>query len=666
MTASEVAFLALGLVLGIASGAALIEVIRARPPVAREVRLTVAPNAIPSRIAATLSDSTNPAGGTEPAVGGPAELTGVAERAAALPGPGPAFPERTSTRGGRLGDRANPSPTSRPLPDLVAVPMSNEPDPLTTALRATAARTATVAMVAAARAEGRAAAERAGAGEGSAVGGTSAGDGTSAVATASRVAAASVAPAARLAAAAAARRPAGAGEARPAVSLGQASVAESSAAESSPPQSLTGPTWAATSAGASSSGRGAGTSPRRAAKAPAAETQPCAEERRVADERCAVATRAREGATTAYEAFRAVQRTHDAHVAAAEGAAVSADPRAVRSAKEEAQRQFRAARAAATTRDDVEGAARTWLAEINRINRETRDAASRAERGRAAAATLSLTLERLALEADAARISAERAEEACVAAREAVAACDEARVLQTSAAPAARPIDDVARPVPDERHAPVSDADRFAAISEPRERDDDSEVIGRGSRAGEEPLMIRILQGDHEAMQQAVARLAGSEADGGRRWQSRLSGLAEALIARSIEAVAFEFPSDHFFWSPFSRTQNRDIAAGLSSLGFRFDGFGGWVDDRVPTHRDLSLAVGYAGIDPARIRRWPNEAELAELFRDVRVAADEYVATAAAGLTLGELVTLLGRRADALTDLWNDWGSVRPVLLAGG
>jgi hypothetical protein len=41
------------------------------------------------------------------------------------------------------------------------------------------------------------------------------------------------------------------------------------------------------------------------------------------------------------------------------------------------------------------------------------------------------------------------------------------------------------------------------------------------------------------------------------------------------------------------------------------------------------------------------------------------VASAAAGLTLGELVTLLGRRADALTDLWNDWGSVRPVLLAG-
>jgi len=27
-------------------------------------------------------------------------------------------------------------------------------------------------------------------------------------------------------------------------------------------------------------------------------------------------------------------------------------------------------------------------------------------------------------------------------------------------------------------------------------------------------------------------------------------------------------------------------------------------------------------------------------------------------------VSLLGRRADALTDLWNDWGTVRPLLLA--
>ena len=73
--------------------------------------------------------------------------------------------------------------------------------------------------------------------------------------------------------------------------------------------------------------------------------------------------------------------------------------------------------------------------------------------------------------------------------------------------------------------------------------------------------------------------------------------------------------------------------------------------------------MGYAGLDPMRIRHWPNEAEMRDLLGSVQVAADEYVAGAAGGMSLGELVTLLGRRADPLTELWNDWGRVRPILL---
>ena len=84
----------------------------------------------------------------------------------------------------------------------------------------------------------------------------------------------------------------------------------------------------------------------------------------------------------------------------------------------------------------------------------------------------------------------------------------------------------------------------------------------------------------------------------------------------------------------------------------------------MPTQRDLSLAVGYAGLDPMRIRHWPAEADMVNLLRDVTVAADEYIWEAAGTLTLGELVSLLGRRADALTELWNEWGLVRPLLLA--
>ena len=83
-------------------------------------------------------------------------------------------------------------------------------------------------------------------------------------------------------------------------------------------------------------------------------------------------------------------------------------------------------------------------------------------------------------------------------------------------------------------------------------------------------------------------------------------------------------PEDHFFWGPFTLAQSRDIVAGLASLGYRFDGMGGWLDARVPSQRDLALALGYAGMDPMRIRRWPDETEMAELFQNVRVAAAEY------------------------------------------
>ena len=472
---------------------------------------------------------------------------------------------------------------------MVAVPMSLEPDPITQALRATAAKVAVAAMGGSSRRAGSAARDEE-------------------VDT----------PMGELAATTGRPGP------EPKRTGSASSASSSTAAESR-----------ATGAATTGSGpSGTGSPP---------DAGPCAEERRTADERCSVASRAREGAAGAAEALRVAQRAYDVHVGNAEAAAAATDPRSVRTAKETAQKRFRDARAKATTREDVEAAARAWLSEINEINRNTREAGLRIERDRAAATALAPVLERLAVEADAARISAERADEACVAAREAVAACDEARTLAAAAA-AAKP-----------KKTPAQDR-MAAAMAE-------DELEPMGSRAGEDSVLIRILRGDREAMLAAVARLGGDDREARRRWQTWLSALAEALIARSIEASAFDFPLDHYFWGPFSQTTNRDIAAALSSIGYRFDGFGGWADERVPSQRDLSMAVGYAGEDPMRIRRWPTEAEMQDLFQDVRVAADEYIAGSAGGLTLGELVSLLGRRADALTELWNEWGIVRPILL---
>jgi hypothetical protein len=64
-----------------------------------------------------------------------------------------------------------------------------------------------------------------------------------------------------------------------------------------------------------------------------------------------------------------------------------------------------------------------------------------------------------------------------------------------------------------------------------------------------------------------------------------------------------------------------------------------------------------------RVRQWPSEEQTRELYRSVEVAADEYLAGVAGDLTLAEMVEMLGRRADTLVELWNQWGRIRPLLL---
>ncbi|HET9457763.1 MAG TPA: hypothetical protein VFO78_10505 [Candidatus Limnocylindrales bacterium] len=620
MTASEFAFLALGLVLGAATGAALVQVLRARAPSRREIRVTVAPNSIPPRGTVVPPEARGPDQMPGPARGGPADrrwvdrelgeqpavpaMEGAAiEATDEVPGGGGNASIRTPVPGAASAApfRLMPSPTATTAGErttLVGISIAREPDPQMTSLRAAAPPAARMIR------------QRVAVATGEPGGGSLAGE------------------------------PGGGS------SAGVPSIAGPAAGGSSVAGSSDGVPEAAASADPANPTAGPGGGPDLA--------DGCLEERRIADERCAVSTRAREGAREAVEALRAAQRAYDDHVGRAEEEAAAADPRTVRSAKEAAQQAFRVARGAATTREAVEAAARDWLTEINRINHATREAGIQAERHRAAAADLAPALERLAVEADAARISAETAEEACVAAREAVAACQEeaARVAAGLAAAEATAAEaSTAEP-------PVGAAAAYM------NEDDDSLATPMGSRAGEDAAIIRLLRGDREVMTRTVARLAGDDEAERRRWQTALGALLEALVARTIEASAFDYPSDHPFWGMFSRAQCRDISAALSSLGYRHDGFGEWADDRVPGQRDLSLAVGYAGLDPMRIRVWPNEEEMRGLLRDVTVAADEYVWEAAGSLSLGELISMLGRRADGLTELWNEWGTIRPLLLS--
>ena len=549
MTASEFAFLALGLFLGVAAGAALVEILRARPLAPREVRVTVAADAVPRRRSATLAgDAFAAIMAAEPARGGPADRRG--DGLATAPG---AVDRRTPVHFAGPSAGSSPVITSQAMAAMIGtdgvgegpmrrpLPISGGADPTLTALRASAAASAATAM-------------------------------RSQTATALLDA--------------------------PKPDMGGESGAR-----------------------------------------PAA-SGPCAETRRLADERCELAVRARAQAGVAEETHRAAQRAYDKHEAAAEAAAAAADPRAVRRAKDDAQARFRAGRAAATTNDAVEAAARDWLLEINAINGESREATATLNRERAAAADIGGDLERIAVGADAARIAAEAAEATCLAAREALAACEEAEAGGVVG------------------HLPAMPSQE--SIGDGTE-DDEPLAVALGG--GGDPRIFRLLRGDRGALTDLVTAMAGEDPIERRQWQTAFADLVDAILGDSIAAGTLDFPPEHPFWGPFTMEQDREIAGALSSLGYRFDGLGGWADGRVPSQRDLSLALGYAGLDPMRIRQWPTEDEMSELFRDVRVAAAEHLAASAGDLTLGELVTMLGRRADGLAEIWNHWGRIRPLLL---
>ena len=116
-------------------------------------------------------------------------------------------------------------------------------------------------------------------------------------------------------------------------------------------------------------------------------------------------TRARAQADAAADALRVAQRTYDAHDGRAGGG--RGDRRSARCPRGEGGGAGRlpGRRQRGDDPRALEAAARDWLTEINRINNEARDAMATATRANAAAAAIGATLERLSLEADAARIA---------------------------------------------------------------------------------------------------------------------------------------------------------------------------------------------------------------------------------------------------------------------
>jgi hypothetical protein len=174
----------------------------------------------------------------------------------------------------------------------------------------------------------------------------------------------------------------------------------------------------------------------------------------------------------------------------------------------------------------------------------------------------------------------------------------------------------------------------------------------------------RILRGEHMAMVEVIDAVAGQDSLRRRDWELLLGGLVEGMAEVAVRESVVDFPMGTAFWDTFTVEQCRHIVAALASMGFLYDGRAGWVEHHVPVYRDLSIALANIGVDPRRVRAWPNQAEIAALYVGARPAPEELLAAAGPEYRAGDVRALLGHRAAELAGLWNAWDAVRPALLA--
>jgi len=404
---------------------------------------------------------------------------------------------------------------------------------------------------------------------------------------------------------------------------------------------------------------------------------------RLVEIRCGFAEMAQREAEAAAARVTEARRLYEDQSAALAKAQAEVDPGVAQKAKEKARSSFRAAVASARSRGQVETAAVAWLADINRINAESRAEMVRIERGHAAVRDLQAQIARLSDTAEANAAIAAAATEACRAARAALTALAAAQAAQSDgawtpevaelAAEAARAAEartPPAAPTPPAATPPAPVVSSAApgtppgyTVAEDRSSPD-SLIIDLS--APHPQVIIRLVRRDGKTLNALVDHLAGGDPAARSGWQMNLSDFVDSIVAAAIDDACYEFARGNPFWDQFSAAECREIARGLAALGFRYDGFEGFVDGRVPAQRDLALALGQVGLLPVKVRHWPSAEEAAQLFRGVAVSADRLVAVRAPALTLGELVRLLGRRAEPLADLWNEWPRCRPLLFSTG
>jgi hypothetical protein len=346
-----------------------------------------------------------------------------------------------------------------------------------------------------------------------------------------------------------------------------------------------------------------------------AETH-CAEADRLAQAAASYQQRLREARSEMVEAEQARERL-----------AGLRDGRHLAEQKDRARLAYRAALGAADSKAAVERAASDWLREIDRLNRQLDEAEKHSGGIYERLADLERRLPGIELAADAARIAAEAAQDACVAARRALAACEEEAQARSN----------------------ISETEPLAVAAAPQ-----TSALS----------MSLVLRGDRQAQLGLALRLAEETGIEAGRLQLLMIELRDQIAARALDEHFVGFPPEHPFWSQFKPTEAREVVSSLATMGYRFDGRGGWAFGRAPTAHDLALALSYCGYDPRALRRPAGQGAIDELWLGSDVHTEEYLGEKVPDLELGAMMKLLGNGAAGLGELWDIWGRLRPLLLS--
>ena len=459
---------------------------------------------------------------------------------------------------------------------------------------------------------------------------------------------------------------------------------------------------------------------RRHSGAPA-PTGPCGEARLRAETACEQAQQLRGDAQQAAAALQAAKRELNAAELAEARAGEAAEARGIAAAKIEARETYRRSLAHSTTGTDRQRAAGAWLREIDRLNRTARSAARTLAEARRHGLDGKRAVDEAERQADAARIRAESAARACLEARSLVAACEErvaaGRLSSVGPVMSPKPASaegragggveaqgggvgtqdggEATRSTAGQAHTgpgpqaaphaePASAARQAGAGAVPGSQaarpyapgsfgasgpSDDAAVPEIAAVAGPAgatgPLVVEsLIEGERSILQELSRQLSEITGHAPSHYLLLLQELIDAIVETAAERRYVTFDRSYLLWRQFETDESRTILGALADLGFRVEPGRGWYGGRAPVSSDLAMALAYAGYDARTVRGLPPAVAIADLPSTISVSAIECLADLAPELTVSQMADLLGPRAEALNDLWDDWGRLRPMLLS--